>query len=162
MTVYAHDHSFDTADDPSVPDFCGDVDIEGNKVAYNFTLPCDCSTMQDSSPSPAPTSVVISTMSLLMTRFASRRLRFTSMEGLWTANFSQRIGLGTGGYMPNGSPRLFDMLKPSTTMGTVLQVLLGTMEMFWLFSRLEAMPNESQRSWGVISFQFATTCGRVP
>ena len=44
VSVYVHDHSFGTADDPSVPAYCGDVDVEGNKVAYNFTLPCDCST----------------------------------------------------------------------------------------------------------------------
>ena len=61
VTVLVHDESFATDDNPAVPSFCANVGSdEGNKASYTFRLPCDCSTppttMQDASPSPAPTS----------------------------------------------------------------------------------------------------------
>jgi hypothetical protein len=56
VTVYVHEDSFATSDDPSIPAYCSESTEVGNKVAYIFTLPCDCDTHPSVTPTPPPTS----------------------------------------------------------------------------------------------------------
>lgn len=117
-SVYVYDNNFNTTDDPKVPAFCGeDVNVVGNKVAYNFSIPCECDEGElpqlDASPSPAPTS-----------NCEYYDISFDEKDipaGLYVSTQWKEYGLrlsgeevrdGSGGFMPNGYPRLFDTSAP--------------------------------------------------
>jgi hypothetical protein len=57
VTVYVHEYSFAISDNLSIPAYCSESTEVGNKVAYIFTLPCDCDTHPSVvTPTPPPTS----------------------------------------------------------------------------------------------------------
>jgi len=162
VTVYVYDDSFDTTDDPAVPAFCGDVDVEGNKVAYNFTLPCDCSsrptTMTDASPSPAPTSVCdyfdVSFDDKDLVQGAYVSLQWKEYGFKMSAS---EFGDGTGGYMPNGYPRLFDASQPVDGNGYGTPGLAGDYGNVLIVQQTGGSSQwKANEAGGVISFEFAS------
>ena len=119
VTVFVYDESFDTTDDPSVPVYCTDTDVVGNKAAYTFTLPCDCSTPpMDTSPRPAPTRFC----DFYDVSFDGKELARGSYVSLQWKEHGMRISAGelddgTGGYRPNGFSCLFDTAHPVDNAG---------------------------------------------
>ena len=115
-SVYVYDNNFNTTDNPIVPAFCGDdVDVVGNKVAYNFSIPCECDELppMDGSPSPAPTSIC----EYYDVSFDDKDVSpGTYVSGQWNEYglrlSAEELDDGTGGFMPNGYPRLFDTAAP--------------------------------------------------
>jgi hypothetical protein len=162
VTVYVHDKSLNTTDNPAVPAYCVAPDVVGNKVAYNFTLPCDCSiplSSIDSSPSPAPTSVC----DFYDVTFDDMSLA----SGAYVSHQWMDVGFGVtakvlepsaGGYTPNGYARLFDTANPVDTpdlAGDYGNVLIIQQ------SGVAADQMKANTAGGIITFEFATPMDEV-
>ena len=102
VTLYVHDKVFNTTDNPSVPEFCGDVEALENKASYTFVLPCECDEIvQDVSPTPAPTSICEDRKEV---SFDDKDLRDGSYVSLQWREFGFKMVAeerepGTGGYV---------------------------------------------------------------
>jgi len=117
-SVYIYDNNFNSTDNPVVPEYCGDdVDVIGNKIAYNFSIPCECDegpNWMETSPSPAPTSICeyydisfdnedVASGLYVSTQWKEYGLRLSAEE---------LVEGQSGGFMPNGYPRLFNTSVP--------------------------------------------------
>lgn len=165
VSVYVYDQSLKTADNPAIPAYCVSPDVVGNKVAYNFTLPCDCSTppTSDVAPSPAPTS----TCDFFDVAFDEKDIAKGAYVSLqWKGHgfrvSAQELKPGTGGYMPNGYVRLFDTAKPVDSTGFGTPDLAGNFGNVLVVQQTGGMKQwKANEAGGIITFEFASPMEEV-
>ena len=159
VNVVVYDTSFNTTDDPVVPSFCGAADEVGNKVAYTFSIPCECSTANDPVPTPAPTSLC----AFQDLSFDDKSLVDGAYVSLQWKDFGLKIKAKTliegvtGGYMPNGYPRLFNTSQPIDGTGYGTANLAGDFGNVLIVQQTGANPTpKANELGGIITFEFAT------
>ena len=114
VEIFLYDPSFQRDDDVEIPDLCGSFNEDKNWVSYTYSIPCGCKGSAVPTSTPAPTSGC----DYLDLSFDDKDLAPGSYVSLQWKEYGLRLEAGelapgTGGYIPNGKPRLFDTSRPT-------------------------------------------------
>ena len=152
----------------SLPESCGELSGDpANMMSHVFKIPCDC----DETSAPEPSLAPVGQDNLCEVRhsidFDDRNVAPGGYVSLQWQNYgvkitAQELPGGSGGYLPNGFPRLFDSGRPvngtgygtpglSGSYGNVLVVQSSEEGEFW----------KANEAGGTINFDFARPVSSV-
>ena len=164
VSLFVYDDSFNSTSDPSVPSLCHDdshAEMVGNKVAYDFLIPCGCDSSTDQQTLPDPQSCDPTDISFDDDHFE---------PGAYVSLQWSELGIvvsgdnhdGSGGYTPDGKLRLFDTSEPTNSSGYGTPDLSGAYGNVLIIQESGGSSQwKANEAGGVMEFDFSSGLSQV-